>query len=112
MGMNESTWGYPRHRPYRILALVAVVGSVQALTVAIAPPDDSTNRLGYAVIGLVSLGLAVVLVTVGPRIGSGLLVASVALATILVWGVTLLTRTGEGQMLAGFSFTLLGVFSA
>lgn len=112
MAVNESTWGYPRRRPYLILALVAVVGAAQALTVSLVPPDGSTNRVGYAVIGLLSLILAIILVSVGPRLGSWLLVASVALATGLVWGVTLLTRTGEGQMLAGFSFTLLGVFAA
>jgi hypothetical protein len=86
MSVNESTWGYPRRRPYSVLALVAVVGAAQALTVAIAPPDDSTNRTAYAVIGLLSLTLAIVLVTVGPRLGTWLLVASVALATGLVWG--------------------------
>ena len=110
--VSDATWGYPRRRPYLLLALVAVVGAAQALTVALVPPGPETNRAAYALIGTAALVLAVVLVTVGPRLGSWLLVASVTLATVLVEGVTLLTRTGEGQMLAGFSFTLLGVFAA
>ena len=112
MTINDATWGYPRRRPYWLLALVAVVGAAQALTVAIVPPTPGTARWAYAAIGVLALVLAVVLVTVGPKAGPWLLIAAVALATLLVEGVTLLTRTGEGQLLAGFSFAMLGVFAA
>lgn len=112
MGMNESTWGFPRRRPYVLLAVVALAGAVQAFAVAAFPPDPSLSRTAYVGIGVVSLLIAIALVTVGPRLGSGLLAAVVMLATILVVGVSMFTRTGEGQLLAGFSLTLLGVYSA
>jgi diguanylate cyclase (GGDEF)-like protein len=112
MSVNESTWGFPRRRPYLLLAVVAFAGAVQAFAVAAFPPDASLNRSAYVVIGAASLLIAILLVTVGPWVGPRLLSAVVMLATLLIVGVSLFTRTGEGQLLAGFSLTLLGVFSA
>lgn len=112
MKIDEATWGYPRRRPYWILSLVALVGAVQAITVALVPPAPTTNRVAYAVVGAVSVLMAVLLLTLGPRLGPGLLTVVVSIATVLVITVSLNTRTGEGQLLAGFALVLLGMYAA
>ena len=112
MDQERTTWGYPRLRPYVILAAVAVLGALQSFGVALQPPVANTNRTVYVIVGLVALTLAVVLVTVGPRIGPSILTAVVVIATLMVIAVASVSRTSDGQLLAGFSLLMLGVYSA
>ncbi len=52
---ERTTWGYPRMRPYAILAAVALLGALQSFGVALQPPVADTNVTVYVVVGLVSL---------------------------------------------------------
>lgn len=109
---ERTTWGYPRLRPYAILAAVGLLGAVQSFGVAVQPPFPDTNRTVYVIVGLVASALALGLVTIGPRIGPSILTAVVLISTLLVTAVASVSRTSEGQLLAGFSLLMLGVYSA
>jgi diguanylate cyclase (GGDEF)-like protein len=95
-----------------ILAAVAILGALQSLAVAIQPPIPETNRTVYLVVAAVATLMALGLVTIGPRIGPSVLTAMVVIATIMVTAVAAVSRTSDGQLLAGFSLLMLGVYSA
>lgn len=109
---ERTTWGYPRQLPYMMLAAVALVGALQSFGVALAPPSPDANVTVYVIVGLVSLAIAIVLVTVGPRAGPPILTAVTLIATLLVAVIAAVSTTSEGQLLAGFSLLMLGVYSA
>ena len=112
MGRGRGTWSDGPRAPYLILGAIGLLGAIQSFAVAAFPPTPDVNRAVYGAIGMTSLVLSVLLVTVGPRLGTKALAFVSVVATVMVVALTWSAGTGEGQLLCGFSLLLVGIFSA
>jgi diguanylate cyclase (GGDEF)-like protein len=95
-----------------VLTLIALIGAAQALATALWPPNADANRLLNLILGLASLAIAVTTMVAAGRVGTWYLNAALAASIVIVSVFALVTHSGQGQMLCGFSMVMLGLFAA
>ncbi len=102
-----------RLAPYRILALIWLVGGLASLLFSVAPNTADPLR-GYDLgSGIALLVAAAVTRFLAPRPrGSVGLDLSIAFGALIACGGVLLVPTAQGQVLIGIGLVLLGVFAA
>jgi diguanylate cyclase (GGDEF)-like protein len=105
-------WGYPGSRPFVVLTVIALIGAVQALATAMWPPNADTNSVLNLLLGLACLAIALVTMFAAGRVGMWYLNVALAAAILIVSAFALVTHSGQGQMLCGFTMVMLGLFAA
>ena len=105
-------WSYPGNRPFVVLTVIALIGAGQAFATALWPPNADTDRTLNIILGLASLAVAVATILAAGRVGIGYINIPLAAGIVIASVFALITHSGQGQMLCGFSMVMLGLFAA